>query len=160
MEWRAGTGDPAAGGVEGVAGQESHPKSSTWLATSFPTVKLRFLFFALLFLLSACGNSVGALSVSAAQDADDGRIKVTGWFRASAADDTEQVLLCAGLADAEEGTAPPCEEPFIEIMEVSPGDLPLQAESVSGGMEYWSEERVVLDLDKAGDAYVFAGLSE
>jgi len=105
-------------------------------------------------LAAACGGDAGAISVSAAQGSEDGRVKVTGWLHATDAGDGEQeVRLCGGLSDAE---PPACQAPSLVLSEVDPADLPL--EEADGIM--WSEDRVTVQADKSGDTFVFAGLEE
>jgi hypothetical protein len=105
-------------------------------------------------VLAACGGDAGALSVSAAEAAGDGRLKVTGWlYVPDPGEGEEQVLLCAGLT---EGEPPACEAPSLVLAEIDPADLPLE----SGDGVAWSEDRVIVEADKSSDAYIFAGLDE
>ena len=104
--------------------------------------------------LAGCGGDAGALSVSAAEAAADGRLKVTGWlYVPDPGDGEQQVVLCAGIDDAE---PPDCEPPTLVVSEVDPADLPLEE---AGGIG-WTPDRVTVQLDKSDDLYVFAGLEE
>lgn len=119
-----------------------------------PGMRILIRTMALVLVAAACGGAAGALSISAAQDAADGRVKVTGWLHApDPGDGEQQVLLCAGLTDDE---PPDCETPALVLAEVDPADLPLEQDGAIG----WSEDRVVVEADKAGDTFVFAGLEE
>jgi hypothetical protein len=116
--------------------------------------KIFFSIAGLTLMAAACGGDAGALSVNAAQGADDGRLKVTGWLYApDPGDGEQQVLLCAGLSDAE---PPACQTPSLVLSEVARADLPLEEADGIG----WSEDRVTVQADKAGDTFVFAGLEE
>ena len=109
---------------------------------------------ALALVLAACGGDAGAVSVSAAEAAGDGRLRVTGWLYApDPGDGEQQVLLCAGIDDAE---PPVCENPTLVVSEVDPADLPLEEAEGIG----WTPDRVTVQLDKSNGLYVFAGLEE